>query len=497
MISSQRKYLFFYLLSFVEGGVVMATELIGARLLAPWFGTSLYVWTSVMALTLGGLASGYFLGGRLSQKNRHERILLTTVLLAAIYICCLPFLSSLLGLFASSASLIPAVLISSAIVLLPSIFLLGMVSPLLIKSLTNSKEESGKKAGEVYAISTLGGILFCFLTGFYLIPSLGLNNSLLICSVLLAIFPCVYFLQMKKFVPVLIYLLCGGALILNSGEKAISIYASDGLLGRLEVRNAWYKPSVNEKADSCQLLLINNVIQSAVSLKDGTSRLEYSTLFKKNLELLGSQPRTALVLGLGGGVLASELSRAGVKVTAVELDDRIVDVAKKYFNLEPRVNVIQDDARHALNRLNEKFDLIVLDLFHAEVTPTHVLSLESFEKMHSVLSQNGKLLINTYGYLKNEAAAGNQILLHTLQKAGFYYKICTIGDKLNEDFRNFEIIVSLSPITLHLEAELEEKLPDLSLTTINTDDRPVLEYANALAAERWRSSYLKSFIYAR
>lgn len=72
----------------------MATELIGAKILAPYFGTSLYVWTCVMALTLGGLAGGYFIGGRLSQKEKHEKILVSTVLAASVYMCCLPFFSS-------------------------------------------------------------------------------------------------------------------------------------------------------------------------------------------------------------------------------------------------------------------------------------------------------------------------------------------------------------------------------------------------------------------
>src|ERR1700751_4065747 len=118
----------------------MATELIGAKILAPYFGTSLYVWTCVMALTLGGLACGYFLGGRLSQKNNHEKFLLHIVTGVAIYICFLPFFSPLFSYLTAFTSLIPSALICSAIVLFPPIFLMGMISPLLIKSLTTSKE---------------------------------------------------------------------------------------------------------------------------------------------------------------------------------------------------------------------------------------------------------------------------------------------------------------------------------------------------------------------
>jgi len=493
VINSGKKY-FFYSLSFTEGGAVMATELIGAKILAPYFGTSLYVWTCVMALTLGGLACGYFLGGRLSQKEKHEKLLLSIVLAAAIYICCLPLFSSFFLYLATITSLIPAVLLSSTLVLLPPVFLMGMVSPLLIKSLTETKEESGKKAGEIFAISTVGGILFCFLTGFYFIPQWGLNYSLFFISSLLAIFPIIYFLRLKNFTAVVIYVLCAASILYRTNTTSKSVYLSEGLLGKLDVRDILYQSNANEKPDSCRMLLINNAIQSAVNLKTGDSRLEYTSVLKKNISLIGNTPKTALILGLGGGVIANELCGQNIKVTAVELDERMTMVAKKYFNLNSSVEIIQDDARHALYNLDKKFDLVMIDLFNAEVTPSHVLSLESFEKMKSLLNENGLIVINTYGYLFDKAAKGNLILLNTLQKAGFNYKICYVGDKQKEDFRNFEIFVSVKPIEQNLFAQLDEKTPDLNLIPTNTDQHPTLEFANAEAAKRWRYSYLRNFI---
>lgn len=472
----------------------MATELIGAKILAPYFGTSLYVWTSVMALTLGGLACGYFWGGRLSQKEGHEKILMQTVLAAAAYMCCLPFISSFFLYLAVNVSLIPATILSSGVVLFPPVFMMGMVSPLLIKSLTSTKEESGKRAGEVYAISTVGGILFCFLTGFYLIPVWGINYPLFFISLMLGAFPLYYFIRSKIFVPVIVYFLCAASLLYTASKKTKSVYLSEGLLGKLEVRDEIYQYSPDKKPDLCRLLLVNNIIQSAINLKSGESELEYTSLFNKNLELIGSKPQNALLLGLGGGAQANELCRQNVKVTAVELDERIVDVSKKYFNLNSAVNIIQDDARHALYKLQEKFDLVLMDIFNAEVTPAHALSVQSFEKIRSLLTANGLIVINTYGYLNDPAATGNLILLNTLKKAGFETKICYIGDKQREDYRNFEIFASVNPITQNLVAALEEPVPDLNSIPVNTDLKPILEYANANAAKKRRLSYLNSFI---
>lgn len=472
----------------------MATELIGAKILAPYFGTSLYVWTSVMALTLGGLACGYFLGGRASQRKNHEKILMQTVLAAAAYMCCLPFISTFFLYLAVNVPLIPATIFSSAVVLFPPVFMMGMVSPLLIKSLTTSKEDSGKRAGEVYAISTVGGILFCFITGFYLIPQWGINYPLFFISLLLAAFPVYYFFRSKLFVPLIIYFLCAASLLYNASKKNNTVYVSEGLLGKLEVRDAIYQFSPDKKPDSCRLLLANNIIQSVINLKSGRSELEYVSLFNKNLELIGNKPQNALLLGLGGGAQANELCRQNIKVTAIELDDRIVDISKKYFGLDPAVNVIHDDARHALYNLKEKYDLVLMDMFNAEAIPAHAISIQCFEKIRSLLSENGVIVINTYGYLKDEAASGNLILLKTLQKAGFSTKICYIGDKQHEDYRNFEIYASAKPFTQDLVASLEERIPDLSSIPVNTDQRPVLEYANADAAKKRRISYLNSFI---
>ncbi|MFI5142378.1 MAG: fused MFS/spermidine synthase, partial [Bacteroidia bacterium] len=201
MSKPTRKKQFLYSLSFIEGGVVMSTELVGAKFLAPYFGTSLYVWACVMALTLGGLACGYFFGGRLSVKPNHEKILMASVLCAAIYICCLPMLTFLLVYLASNFPLIPAVLVSSLVVLFPPVFIMGMVSPLIIKSITTSHEEAGKKSGEIYAISTIGGICFTFITAFYAIPQWGLTITLLVNASLLAIFSILYFSKRKTFFP--------------------------------------------------------------------------------------------------------------------------------------------------------------------------------------------------------------------------------------------------------------------------------------------------------
>lgn len=486
------KQKFLYALSFVEGGVVMSTELVGAKILAPYFGTSLYVWACVMALTLGGLASGYFLGGRLSLRKTHEKTLMISVLCAAIYIACLPMLTFLLIYLASHFSLIPAVLVSSSFVLFPPIFLMGMVSPLIIKSVTLIPEEVGKKSGEIYAISTFGGICFTFITAFYAIPQWGLTSTLMVNAGILASFTAIYFLRKKIFFPLLVFVASLLFAWQTIHKNASTIYMQEGLLGKLEVEDRSYRTDTSN--ETIRYLLINNIIQSSVDIKTNQSKLKYADVLEKNIALLNPNAKSALVLGLGGGVLSNMLAKKNMQVTAIELDGRVIEVAKKYFKVSDQVSIIEDDARHALYQLKNKFDVVVIDLFAGEITPSHVLSVEGFLKIKSLLSPDGFIFINTYGYLASPSGKGNQILLNTIKQAGLTYSICYAGDVEHEDYRNLLLFASVKQ-----QAELYASLPknkyvNTETSLVTTDDRPTIELANAEAVKRWRFSYLKNFI---
>ncbi|MBI3521233.1 MAG: fused MFS/spermidine synthase, partial [Bacteroidetes bacterium] len=176
-----------YTISFIEGASVMAAEICGAKLLAPFFGSSLYVWSSVMAITLAGLACGYFVGGKLSRREVKENVLLYVLLAAVACLCFMPFMTVVFLLTASHLPLIPAVIISVLFLLFPTMLCLGATSPLIISILTQDVSHSGENSGRIYAISTVGGILATFLCGFYLIPNLGIQFSLICFAVALSL----------------------------------------------------------------------------------------------------------------------------------------------------------------------------------------------------------------------------------------------------------------------------------------------------------------------
>ncbi|HIA35279.1 MAG TPA: hypothetical protein EYN89_00735, partial [Flavobacteriales bacterium] len=141
-----------FLLAFAEGASVMALEILVAKMVAPLYGASLYVWASIIGVTLSALAIGYFIGGRISEKHSRVHTLLLLLFAVSLLMALLPavapgIISSMTNYSIRSASLLASLILAG----LPML-LLGMTPPLIISILTNAVEDSGKTAGRIYAV---------------------------------------------------------------------------------------------------------------------------------------------------------------------------------------------------------------------------------------------------------------------------------------------------------------------------------------------------------
>lgn len=180
-------------MSFIEGGALMAVEIAGAKLVAPFYGNSLYVWAAVLGLTLGGLATGYFLGAAVSRRYPTVKALFVIVLVAAMLVAAMPWTAAMIMSATLGLELRAGITIACLVFLFPPLACFGMVSPLIIRLASVEENTAGHIAGKIYAISTLGGILITALVAFYTIPFLGLWQTLLATAVLLAVIPLLYF----------------------------------------------------------------------------------------------------------------------------------------------------------------------------------------------------------------------------------------------------------------------------------------------------------------
>jgi hypothetical protein len=177
MITVQKYSRGLLLVSFIEGGSLMAVELLSAKLIAPFYGASLYVWAAVLTVTLLGITAGYALGGKLSKHPAVKRYLFTVLIVSAAFVLLMPYSAHwIMSSTVNALDVIPGSLVTSLIVLFPPIFLFGMVSPMLVQHLAATLDP-GKAAGALYGVSTLGGIAATMFVGFYSIPEIGIRES--------------------------------------------------------------------------------------------------------------------------------------------------------------------------------------------------------------------------------------------------------------------------------------------------------------------------------
>jgi len=162
---------------FICGAVVMSFQILGSRVLAPNFGSSVFVWGSLISIFLAGLSAGYYLGGRLADINPSSRKLSLIIIAPGVLFLTFPLYSALISdwIFMKDLGVrISPLLASTALFFLPSVFL-GIVSPYTAKLMICSLHTSGKTIGTLYALSTFGSIIGTLLTSFYLITVAGVN----------------------------------------------------------------------------------------------------------------------------------------------------------------------------------------------------------------------------------------------------------------------------------------------------------------------------------
>jgi predicted membrane-bound spermidine synthase len=175
---------------FVSGAVVMAYEIIGSRMLGPYVGTSITVWSAIIGVILMSLSLGYYLGGRLADRKPEFALLAKIIIVAAIFIIISTAIKdSLLTSLLDVVNNVRAVsLLASLILFSVPGFLLGMVSPFAARLKINNLKTTGATVGNLYAISTVGSITGTFMAGFYLIPTFAVSQILYILSASLIIF---------------------------------------------------------------------------------------------------------------------------------------------------------------------------------------------------------------------------------------------------------------------------------------------------------------------
>jgi predicted membrane-bound spermidine synthase len=498
------------LTAFLEGGLVMLLEVSSPLIVAPVLGSSVNIWAILICISIAALAIGYFLGGSKAAKGAGAEYAVSVFALNSLVVLAGWFLiylqnNSNIG----SDNQYFSWLIIIVLLFIP-LLLFGSTTPVLIASLNFQKEQRSDIVGKIYSISTFGGILFSFLAGFYFIPSLGLSHSILLAIIFIAIQPFIFYFRKKRkqfYIPLLIIIVLSIGLIntkpvLSDSSSVKLLEYSEGINGQLIVAD------INKGDHNERMLFINRMGQTWFNTTSNYSVWGYPN-YITSLGSIYPQGASSLVLGLGGGVVARQLKEyCKHNVDAVELDSRIVEISKKYFNLKQSgVKIFQDDARRFIKKSKKKYDFIVLDIFNGEIAPSHGLSKESFEDIKERLAEGGMIVINFNGFLTGKEGRAGRSLYKTLLAAGFKVNLFATNET-EESERNVLYIAYLKePLW---KASINVKTEDgneyfidkhfLSIFEIEksdaviiTDDKPVMEQLNRFAAEKWREGYYKNF----
>ncbi len=476
-----------FILAFIEGGAVMCVELCSAKILAPFFGTSIYVWAAVLGITLTALTSGYYFGGYLSSKTSNQKQVAWLMLLGGLLLTLTPIISSVVLPITIEFSLLMGTIISLMCFLFLPLVLFGAVSPMLINLLTSQAKESGKNSGTVYAVSTLGGIFSTFLVGFYLLPNYGITKTLYGYGLLVVIIALILFIYSKKTNIKVIGIAFFALISYNFSTSKTSgvIEESDGILGNIKVMDRQYP---NGKI--YRELIVNNISQTIMNLESPSESLwGYVDVLMYNINSY-SNGKKALLLGMGGGTVYKQLINNGYTVDIVEIDARIEKLAKKYFFIDENVDVIIDDARHYIRTTNKKYDVIIYDLYNSETPPVHLMTVEAFADIQHKLTDNGLLVVNFYGFINGSRGRAARSLYKTLKQAKFdIHLIATPGE---ENERNLLFMSGKNELKAKQQIihkmiyEMDLNFDDALLLT---DDKPVLEHIYLEAALQWRKDY--------
>ena len=392
---------FLIILVFISGMTSLALEMCASRLLAAYFGTSLFIWANLIGLILVYLTVGYFIGGRLADRYPSEQVLCTITAMAALSISILPFISqviltwSITGLEQVSVSIFFSSLLGTILLFAVPVTLLGLVSPFAIRLVTKEVGRSGKTSGSLYAISTFGSILGAFLPVLWLIPAFGVRRTLLIFGVIL--FAASLWGLRSRWRPAFSLVLI--ALVLPLGPlKNIPdlIYEQESLYNYIQV---------TQLPDGTRELILNEgqAIHSIYYPNPKTVLTGwYWDYFLAapyfNAGFTPQKLHRVAIIGLAAGTIAHQFTKVygQVSIDGVEIDPSIVDVGRKYFAMnEPNLHVHIQDGRTYLETTQAQYDVVAIDAFQQPYIPFQLTTREFFSTIRSHLSSTGVVALNT------------------------------------------------------------------------------------------------------
>lgn len=464
----------------------MILELVGSRVIAPYAGTSIYAWTSLIGVILASLSIGYYAGGYLADKQPSTRPMALIIIFSAVAIAFSAFTKDVFSAVISASQLILEIksIMISLILFAPASFLLGMISPYAVRLKMSDIAVSGKTAGNLYAISTAGSILGTFLAGFYIIPNFGSTNSLIILSVVLLCMTVllIFGTRIGKSVKMAVFILIVFLALTSMAstiEQKMLVADVDTAYNRILVLHV---TDPTTKKPMLALTTDPYGVQAAM-FTDGTNDLVFDyTKFYRLFSYFVSNPANVLMIGGCAYTYPRDFIKnyPDAKMDVVEIDPGMTAIARKYFGLndEKNVTIYHQDARIYLNENKKKYDVIFGDAFNsASAIPFQLTTKEAVAKEYNALNDGGVIMVNIISAIEGQKGKFARAQYATYKKIFpqvFLFAVQNIKD--GNETQNIMLVALKSEKISKLESpdkEIERFLSHVWKKPI-ADDVPVL-----------------------
>jgi spermidine synthase len=423
------------LATFVSGAVLLGLELAASRVLAPAFGNSLFVWGALIGVVLTGLAVGYWAGGAIADRVPSPRLLVGAVQLGALLVLAVPLVDERVLDWVERWDPGPRAdpLVAAALLFGPPSVVLATVTPIAVRVASRRLEAVGRTAGRLFSLSTAGSIAGTFVTAFWLVPAIGVDQLIAAGAAALLVAALPLALADRAWV-------LGGTGAALAGVAVVAAVAvapdRGGSVAAVEVRN--YSPVYRSRAellrDSPEPVLTGFKLlerrdtryHHLLVVQDGATRyLRFDNSFQSAMELTHpyrarfpytdalqlafayrSSARDVLFVGLGGGSAPKRIHRdfPGVRMRVVEIDPDVLTVARKWFAFPRSIPVSVADGRRFLEHDRHRYDVIAIDAYYADAIPFHLTTREFLEVVRAHLVPGGVVVANVIGGLQGDGS---------------------------------------------------------------------------------------------
>jgi spermidine synthase len=482
------------LASFLVGAIILVVEILGTRVISPYYGASIYVWSSLIGVTLAALTTGYAVGGWVADRRPPLPALALEMTAGALCLVLVPWLRR--GVLAATTGLgLKGGSLASAVILFaPPLVLLAMTGPAAIRLVTSDFGFLGRGVGKIYGVSTLGSMLGAILTGFVLIPSFSVRTVLVAAAGLLFVLGAAGFALARRGLATAAALgvgfLAAAALERPPAPASNVVYLGNSFYGELKVVDG----------RETRYLLINGVENGSVDRRSLESGAPYIALFAY-LPAARPQAKRALCIGLGvGSVPRTFQLRHGIATEVVEIDPAVALVARRHFGFPADVPVIIEDGRTYVDRAPHPYDFVVLDAFASETHPVHLFTREFFARVDARLAPGGIFAINMVGRSEGPSASAWRAVRRTVAER-FRHLRAFAGSAASDRYQNLFLVASQEPLPAPaalgsgepFTTLAREELPsedDSSALVLTDDYNPLDELQRALLVA-WREDMIR------